>query len=85
MAAYPEFHVRCRLGRNFLHCLYAAADANGIMDCDQKKLYHTRSVAMTPAPVRIPTQCRLSRVSRSLGRKRFTLPSYNKNKSPHEY
>ena len=36
--------------------MYAAADALGTMDYDQKKLYHTRSVAVTLAPVRAPTQ-----------------------------
>ena len=41
-----------------------------------KKLYHTRSGAVTPAPVRVPTQSRLSRVSRRLGREISTLPSY---------
>ena len=41
-----------------------------------KMLYHTRSVAMTPAPSRSLPNGRLSRVSRRLDWKLFTLPSY---------
>ena len=35
---------------------YAVADVHRAMDSDKKNLYHTRSVAVTPAPVRVPTQ-----------------------------
>ena len=42
-------------GRELFTLPYAAADAHGAMGGDQKKLYHNRSVAVTPAPVRVPT------------------------------
>ena len=37
MAACPVFHVGCRLGRELFTLPDAAADAYGVMGCDQKK------------------------------------------------
>ena len=52
-AACPEYHVGFRLGREYFTLPYAAADA--YRSGTKKSFFHTRSVAVTPTPVRIPT------------------------------
>ena len=52
----PEFHVGCRLGRELFTlpvCCRRCPWSHGLRP---KKLYHTCSVAVTPAPARFPTQ-----------------------------
>ena len=52
---YPTIACPEILVENFSPCPYAAADAHGVMGCDQKTLSY-RSVAVTQAPIRVPTQ-----------------------------
>ena len=53
---YPESHVGCRLGRELITLPVCCGRCPWNHELRSKKLYHTRSVAVTPAPVRVPTQ-----------------------------
>ena len=52
----PSFTSVVGQAENFSPCPYAAADAHGVMGCDQRKLHRTRSVAVTSAPVQFSIQ-----------------------------
>ena len=56
-AACPEFHVGCRLGRELFTLPLAADHVHGAIRLRPRKLYI--SVAVTLAPVRVPTQWQL--------------------------
>ena len=55
-AACLEFHIGCRLGRELLPWPYAAPRCPCSHGLWPKKFYHTRSVAVEPAPVWFPIQ-----------------------------
>ena len=55
-ATCPEFHIGCRLGWELFTLPVCCLRCPWSHGQQPKKLYHTRSVAVTPAPVRFPIQ-----------------------------
>ena len=56
MAACPEFHIGCRLGRELFPLPYAVPDAHGVMGLRPKCFNILLFVAAIPTPVRFPIQ-----------------------------
>ena len=78
-ATFSEFHVGFRLGRKLFTLPICCPQSPWSHGLQPKRLYHTHSVAVTPAAVRFHILRPLVQVSLWLGRKLFRPPSYTYN------
>ena len=83
-AACPEFHIGCRLGREIFALPVCCPRCPLKSWLRPKKLYHTRSVTVTPARIRVPIQRPLVRVSSRVGRKLNRPPTHTRTTQLHE-